>query len=127
MSDPNLEEQDVQAPPLPLTSSKFQMKWLPWMILWGLSPAIFLTLSGLAMELDGRGGNSVLGGLFMMLGIMGGPIILLVWSARVLWWTSMQVWAKVLLAMVLTVVACTVNLFLGAGACALIDPPFNFH
>jgi hypothetical protein len=27
----------------------------------------------------------------------------------------------------LAAVACTVNLFLGAGACALIDPPFNFH
>lgn len=127
MSEPNLNEQESQVPPLPGAPQKFQLKWLPWMILWGLSPAMLLTLSGLAMEIDGRGGQSVLGTLFMMAGILGGPIILLVWSARVLWWTSMQVWTRVLLAVVLAFVACAVNLFLGAGACAIIDPPFNFH
>lgn len=127
MSEPLPDDNNEGVPPLPATPQKFQAKWLPWMILWGLSPAIALTLSGVAMELDGKGPQSELGTVFMMLGLLGGPIALLAWSARVLWWTSMDVWAKVLLALVLTVVACTVNFFLAMGACAIIDPPMNFH
>lgn len=98
--------------------------WLPLMVLWGLSPALALTLSGLMMEWHAGDAAS---SSFLILGILGGPVALLLWSARLLWWTPWTTTTKILLVLPLTALACTVNLLLAAGACAVIAPPMNFH
>ena len=94
---------------------------LHWLLLWGLFPAIAMTGSGLCMEFRAPAG---LDGLLLMVGLLCGPVILLVWSLRILWPTSMKTWGKVVLAIPITVAACSLNLFLAAGACATFDPPF---
>lgn len=101
--------------------------YLPLVVLWGLSPAIALALSGLFMEWSGDGSQSTMGWLFLLAAVLGGPFALLIWSFRVLGWTSWGGGKKLLLALLLTVVACAANFLFGMGACAIIDPPFDFR
>ena len=92
---------------------------LPLLLLWGLSPGFAMTLAGLCMEFR----VAELGTLFLFVGIVGGPIVLLIWSLRIMWLTEWKTADKVLIAIPMAAGACAVNLFLAAGACSLFDPP----
>ena len=67
------------------------------------------------------------GGMLMAAGLMGGPIALLGWSVWLVLGTRWSGLAKGLSVLPIALLACTVNLFLAAGACAAIQPPMGFH
>lgn len=114
------EREDARTENGPVTSAFSKRPRLSILLLWGLAPGIAITLAGLCMEFRISGLDAV----FLFGGMLGGPVVLLVWSLRILWPLDMKAAVKVLLAIPLTIGACAVNLFLGAGACSIIEPPF---
>ena len=96
-------------------------------LLWGLSPALFLTLSGLFMEWSGDGSQSAGGWLFLLAAVFGGPVLLWLWSYWLVRRTSWGEGWRLLIVFPITGLACAVNFLLGVGTCAVLDPPFNLH
>lgn len=82
-------------------------------VLWGISPAILMVVSGLiSIEVEGF--------LPMALSALVAPVILFPWSLRLLKHASVTRIGKILLALLLTVVFTFANVMLGVSGCAFV-------
>lgn len=93
-------------------------------ITWALSPAGFMILAGLSMEVAS---DDVLPTIFLLIGTLGGIPALFAWSIWMVYPANWTTPAKVIAVFPIAVVMCAVNLFLAFGACAVIDPPFHIQ
>ena len=107
----------------PISESTAKRISLPLLLLWGLSPAIAMTLLSLAMKLNPTNDPS----LFILLQLIVTPVVLLIWAVWVVRHTSWGTGTRVLAGLLFFVLAYAVNTVIAAGACSVIDPPFNMH
>lgn len=82
-------------------------------VLWGISPAILMLVSGLiALEVEGF--------FPMALSALATPVILFPWCLKLLKHASVNRVGKVFLALLLTVVFTVANVMLGIGGCTFV-------